>query len=137
MHENKTMRNRELMRDYRRELREAFENSTYETREKLINGMLAKSRPRFDVSYEYAVRMMNTMIRDGKPCPMRRPRKQAMWNEIREHVERIVNRRKCPIYKAVAIVLAEQTASRYYLSYNQASKILYHENRNRRSHSAN
>lgn len=104
--------------------------------QELINKTLQSCRPKYDVSFDYALRMMYVMIRDGKPCPARRKNKQEMWKEIRAHVVRTQKRRNCTIAEAVASVLAEQKASRYFLSYKQASKIIYHEAHVRRNHRA-
>lgn len=120
------------MRDFKHHLSGAFESGSYTTREKLIGEMLEGSTPKYDVSYDYAVRMMYAMVRDGKPCPARSGIKRAMWEEIRRHVARVLERRRCTIPQAVETVLAEQKASRYFLSYKQASKIIYHEKHNRR-----
>lgn len=133
MFRHKTMRNQELMRDFKRRLSEAFASGHYKTRQKLIDNMLEESRPSYDVSYDYTVRMMYRMVRDGMPCPAKRTSKRAMWEEIRMHVEREIHRRSCSIPEAVATVLAEQRASRYFLSYKQASKIIYHEKKHNRS----
>ena len=75
--------------------------------------------------------MMYQMVRDGKPCSRRSKLKRQMWEEISLHVRRVMHRRKCTIAEAVATVLAEQKASRYFLSKKQASKIIYHEIHNR------
>ena len=136
MLKQKKMRNQELMQDFKQHLAHAFEQGDYRTREELINKTLQSCRPKYDVSFDYALRMMYVMIRDGKPCPARRKNKQEMWKEIRAHVVRTQKRRNCTIAEAVASVLAEQKASRYFLSYKQASKIIYHEAHVRRNHRA-
>lgn len=74
------------------------------------------------------------MVRDGKPCSRRSKLKRQMWEEISLHVRRVMHRRKCTIAEAVATVLAEQKASRYFLSKKQASKIIYHEIHNHSNH---
>lgn len=114
------------MGDYRRFLSEAYTSGTYNGREQLIRTMLLSCRPRYDVSYDYALRMMHTMLRDNKECPAK-GMKRRMWQEIKQHVESVIARRQCPIADAVAEVLATKRASRYFLSYKQASKIIYHE----------
>lgn len=136
MFKHKKMRNQELMHDFKQHLAHAFEQGDYRTREELINKTLQSCRPKYDVSFDYALRMMYVMIRDGKPCPARRKNKQEMWKEIRAHVVRTQKRRNCTIAEAVASVLAEQKASRYFLSYKQASKVIYHEAHVRRNHRA-
>ena len=137
MFKHKTLRNNELMLNWRASLRHTFESADALTRTGVIDNMLEGSRPRYDVSYEYAVRVMYRMIRDGLPCPARGPMKRQMWEEISRHVRRTMELHHCPIPEAVARVLAEQKASRYFLSRKQASKIIYHERNNRRNrHSA-
>lgn len=116
MFEHKIMRNQELMANWQRSLKKAIETN------------------RYDVSYDYALRMMYQMVRDGKPCSRRSKLKRQMWEEISLHVRRVMHRRKCTIAEAVATVLAEQKASRYFLSKKQASKIIYHEIHNRSNH---
>ncbi len=136
MFEHKTLRNRELMSTWRERLKSTFDAGNYESRDALVKAVLTAGTPRYDVSYDYAVRMMYEMVRDGKPCPARGRLKKQMWEEIGEHVRRTVSQRNCTIPEAVATVLAEQKASRYFLSKKQASKIIYyesHNNRNRRS----
>lgn len=129
------MRNQELMHDFKQHLAHAFEQGDYRTREELINKTLQSCRPKYDVSFDYALRMMYVMIRDGKPCP---PAGKQTGNvernsrTCRPHAKR----RNCTIAEAVASVLAEQKASRYFLSYKQASKIIYHEAHVRRNHRA-
>ena len=107
MFKHKKMRNQELMHDFKLHLAHAFEQGDYRTREELINKTLQSCRPKYDVSFDYALRMMYVMIRDGKPCPARRKNKQEMWKEIRAHVVRTQKRRNCTIAEAVASVLAQ------------------------------
>ena len=134
MFENKIMRNQELMANWRSSLKKAIETNRYDSRYSVIDQALRGGTPRYDVSYDYALRMMYQMVRDGKPCSRRNPLKRQMWEEICRHVRRVVDKRKCTIPEAVATVLAEQKASRYFLSKKQASKIIYHEIHNRSTH---
>ncbi len=131
MFEHKTIRNRELMSTWRESLKATFDADSYESRDALVKAVLTAGTPRYDVSYDYAVRMMYWMVRDGKPCPARGRLKKEMWEEICGHVRRTIKQRGCTIPEAVATVLAEQKASRYFLSKKQASKIIYYESHNR------
>ena len=131
MFEHKIMRNQELMANWQRSLKKAIETNRYDSRYNVIDRALRGGTPRYDVSYDYALRMMYQMVRDGKPCSRRSKLKRQMWEEISLHVRRVMHRRKCTIAEAVATVLAEQKASRYFLSKKQASKIIYHEIHNR------
>lgn len=133
MFEHKTLRNQELMSTWRESLKSTFDAGSYEGRDALVKAVLTAGKPRYDVSYDYAVRMMYEMLRDGKPCPARSRLKKQMWEEIGEHVRRTMSQRNCTIPEAVATVLAEQKASRYFLSKKQASKIIYYESSNSRS----
>lgn len=134
MFEHKIMRNQELMANWQRSLKKAIETNRYDSRYNVIDRALRGGTPRYDVSYDYALRMMYQMVRDGKPCSRRSKLKRQMWEEISLHVRRVMRRRKCTIAEAVATVLAEQKASRYFLSKKQASKIIYHETHNRSNH---
>lgn len=112
MFEHKIMRNQELMANWQRSLKKAIETNRYDSRYNVIDRAL----------------------RGGKPCSRRSKLKRQMWEEISLHVRRVMHRRKCTIAEAVATVLAEQKASRYFLSKKQASKIIYHETHNRSNH---
>ena len=94
MFEHKIMRNQELMANWQRSLKKAIETNRYDSRYNVIDRALRGGTPRYDVSYDYALRMMYQM----------------------------------------ATVLAEQKASRYFLSKKQASKIIYHEIHNHSNH---
>ena len=115
MFEHKIMRNQELMANWQRSLKKAIETNRYDSRYNVIDRALRGGTPRYDVSYDYALRMMYQMVRDGKPCSRRSKLKRQMWEEISLHVRRVMHRRKCTIAEAVATVLAEQKASRYFL----------------------
>ena len=129
MFELKTMRNRELMSDYRRYLSAAFAGGSYRGREELIRRMLSECRPHYDATFDYALRMAHRIVRDGLPC-RQKGIKAEMWREFCGYVSEIVDRKNCDISEAVATVLAEKRASRYFLTYKQASKIIYHEANN-------
>ena len=118
MFEHKIMRNQELMANWQRSLKKAIETNRYDSRYNVIDRALRGGTPRYD----------------GKPCSRRSKLKRQMWEEISLHVRRVMHRRKCAIAEAVATVLAEQKASRYFLSKKQASKIIYHETHNRSNH---
>lgn len=133
MFEHKIMRNQELMSSWRRGLRQTLDANAYKDRNQVIDGVIAGGNPRYDVSYDYAVRVMYRMLRDHRPAPYSRPLKRQMWEEISSHVRRTMAKRGCSIPEAVAAVLAEQKASRYFISRKQASKIIYHEMRCSRS----
>lgn len=126
MFEFKSMRNSELMRDYRHVLKTALSCLGFCSQEVAIKKMLAECRPRYDVTFDYALRMMQLMLRDGKSCPAK-GLKVEMWKEIACHVNETMERRHCSLHKAVALVLAEKRASRYFLSYKQAAKIIHYE----------
>ena len=131
MYELKTMRNQELMRDYRRYLREAMQSGGEINNEKVINRVLTECRPSYDVSYDYARRMMHVMIECCQPCPAKGI-KRLMWEEICMKVKLHMSARKCSLSKAIATVLMEKKASRYFLSYKQAAKIIFYERTHRR-----
>ena len=137
MFEHKIMRNQELMSSWRQYLKRVMDSEAYKGRGEVIDGVLAGGTPRYDVSYDYAVRVMYWMLRDHRPAPCRRSLKRQMWEEISRHVRRTIERRGCSIPEAVAVVLAEKKASRYFISQKQASKIIYHEIRNSRTRRRN
>ncbi len=129
MFDNKTMRNTELMRDYRRIMASDLASGGYVLQKELIRRVLTNSRPYYDATFDHALRMMQRMVRDGKPCNSKGIRRE-MWEEIKLHVEEVVSRRGCNLADAVAIVLAEKRASRYFLSVKQAYKVILHEYKN-------
>lgn len=130
MFQHKFLRNHRLLADYRRHLSSALAEGRYSNREQLVREVLLENRPPYDVSFDYALKVMYKMLRDKQECPAR-GLKRRMWLELQGHVEECLRRRNCSIADAVAKVLAEQRASRYFLSYKQASKIIYHERKNR------
>ena len=130
MFQHKLLRNHRLLADYRRHLSSALSEGRYSNREQLVREVLRENRPPFDVSFDYALKVMYKMLRDKQECPAR-GLKRKMWLELQGHVEACMLRRNYTIAEAVAKVLAEQRASRYFLSYKQASKIIYHERKNR------
>lgn len=131
MFEHKIIRNQELIQNWRRCLKEAFDTDAYDCRDNVLERALTHGTPRYDVSYDYALRMVYCMVRDGKPCPVTNPLKRMMWEEICRHVRRTAERRGYKLADALATVLAEKKASRYFISKKQASKIIYHERHNR------
>ena len=132
MYESKTMRNQELMCDYRRYLHAAMQSGGRIDTEEVINRVLKECTPRYDVSYDYARRMMHTMIECGQPCPAKGI-KRLMWEEICTKVKLYMSARKYSLPDAITTVLREKRASRYFLSYKQAAKIIFYE----RTHRAN
>ena len=66
MFEHKIMRNQELMANWQRSLKKAIETNRYDSRYNVIDRALRGGTPRYDVSYDYALRMMYQMVRDGK-----------------------------------------------------------------------
>ncbi len=136
MFESKIMRNNELMRDYRRTVKEVLAAGQELNREKAIRKMLTESTPNYHVSYNWAMRLMHDMIEQRKPCPAKGV-KREMWEEIKRHVETYMDRHGKNLADAVTATLINKRASRYFLSYKQASKIIYHEcNKNRNSNSS-
>lgn len=79
MFEHKIMRNQELMANWQRSLKKAIETNRYDSRYNVIDRALRGGTPRYDVSYDYALRMMYQMVRDGKPCSRRSKLKRQMW----------------------------------------------------------
>lgn len=137
MFESKTTRNTELMRDYRRTVKEILASGRELCREKAIRKMLAESRPDYHVTYTWAVRMMREMIANGKPCPAKGLRRK-MWEEFRQHVEGYMQK-GAKLADAVMATMLNKRASGYFITYKQASKIIYHEtekNRHRCPHRA-
>lgn len=133
MFENKIMRNQELIGNWRRCLKDAFDSDGYDCRDNVIDKALACGKPRYDVSYDYALRMAQQMVRDGKPCPLSNRLKKLMWEEICGHVREAMRSRHYTLARALAFVLAEKRASRYFISRKQASKIIYYEKHNNRN----
>lgn len=130
MFENKIMRNQELIGNWRRCLKDAFDSDAYDCRDTVIDKALTCGRPRYDVSYDYAMRMAQCIVRDGKACPVSNPLKRQMWEEICGHVREAMRSRGYTLARALAYVLAEKRASRYFISRKQASKIIYYEKHN-------
>ncbi len=130
MYESKTKRNQELMCDYRRYLRAAMQSGGRIDTEEVINRVLKECTPRYDVSYDYTRRMMHTMIECGQPCPAKGI-KRLMWEEICTKVKLYMSARKYSLPDAITTVLREKRASRYFLSYKQAAKIIFYERTHR------
>ena len=126
MFESKTMRNEALMRDYRRTVKEILASGLVLCREEAIQRTLATSKPHYHVSFQWAVRVMHRMIANGEPCPAK-GLKRKMWEEFKSHVEEYMEKRNSTIPDAVMATILNKRASGYFLSYKQASKIIYHE----------
>lgn len=115
MFESKTTRNTELMRDYRRTVKEILASGQELCRERAIREMIA----------------------NGKPCPAKGLRRK-MWEEFRQHVEGYMQK-GAKLADAVMATMLNKRASGYFITYKQASKIIYHEtekNRHRCPHRA-
>ena len=136
MFESRTMRNAELMSDYRRVIRETLESGKEICHEEVIRRTLATSRPRYHLSHEWASRMMHKMIVKGEECPAKGIRRM-MWEEFKKKVVDYIATHNSGIHDAVTAIIIGKRASGYFLSYKQASKIIYHEiSKNRRNRSA-
>lgn len=125
MFNNRRLRNNTFVNYFRLAYREAILSGNYVSRRALIKKVIEESRPLFDVSYDYALSVIHKM-RSGK-LTVKNPLKCRMWHEIYNYVTDEMRRRDVTVGEALATVLAEKHASQFYISYIQASKILYHE----------
>lgn len=119
------LRNRELLRDYRRALKEAYHSGRPINRRDLVKRVLLENRPRYYVNFDHAY---NTIVHiDSRSEVSKKTRlKQAMWLEIYQKVKS--EQKKHPslsLSNALARVLATERASRYYISEAYAYKYLY------------
>lgn len=137
IYKNKSLRNAQLLSDWQCAVDCDRHDGRTRCKGEILRQVLTECRPSYDVSYDYALEMMRRMLRDGKACPARSDAKRQMWHEIAESVRAVVAERHMTIADAVAYVLSERRASRYFLTVKQAYKIIrYETERHRRLHAA-
>ena len=117
-------RDNELRADYYR-TKEKWdcEGRSYSNRA-LLEYVLDTGHPHYHFSFDYARRMLNKVGLDGF-LHCKSTLHQAMWHEIADKVA--ILRRKFPektVTEALSLVLADGRASKYYLKYNYAKRII-------------
>lgn len=119
------LRNRELLRDYRRELKEAFNNNAEINRRELIRKVLLDGKPLYYVNFDHAYNVI-MHINCHNEVSKKTQLKRAMWMEIYHKVKAEQEKRpSLSLSSALARVLATERASRYFISEAYAYKYLY------------
>lgn len=114
---------RELLSDYQKQKRALAGTLVLGSKSEIMRKVLEEGKPHFNTTYDHAMRIMNTMITHGKPCPVKGLRR-PMWIEFSELVRERMRRKRCTLTNAVTYVLVEKRASRYYLSMDRFYRIL-------------
>lgn len=128
-HELTTLRNRALWNDFYRTRNEWFDKHLIFTKRQLLTHVLNNCRPHYYVTFDYAARQASRLIR-SKRSGRRLSVKQQMWYEIASKVARLMLMgRARSISQALTEVLVSSRASRYFLSYSQARRIINEESR--------
>ncbi len=119
------LRNRELLRDYRKALKDAYKNNPEINRRDIVRRVLLDGKPRYYVDFDHAYNVI--MHINSKSHVSKKTRlKQAMWLEIYHKVKAEQEKRpSLSLSCALARVLASERASRYFISENYAYKYLY------------
>lgn len=119
------MRNKELLRDYRRVLNEAYESNQPINRHDIIKKVLLESRPHYYVNFDHAYNVI-MHINSKNEVAKKTRLKQNMWIEIYHKVKETQEKQpSLTLSSALARVLATERASRYYISEAYAYKYLY------------
>lgn len=117
-------RDRELCRDYRNTKERWIKEGIKFSDKELLMYVLENCRPHYHFSFEYARRMLKSVGIDGL-CLCKSTLHQAMWQEIAEKVKLLCARfPKKTLTGALSEVLADERASRYFLTYNYAKRIV-------------
>lgn len=125
------LRNKELLRDYREKLHEAFESDKPLNRKEIVRLVLLEGKPHYYVCFDHAYNIMMKLNTTGK-VSKKTLLKQQMWKEIHEKVKKMMSDNPgLAMHNALARVLVTERASRYYISEVYAYRYLYklcHEN---------
>lgn len=119
------LRNRELLRDYKRALKEAYRSNAEINRRELIRKVLLEGKPLYYVNFDHAYNVI-MHINCRNEVTKKTHLKRAMWMEIYHKVKAEQEKRpSLSLSSALARVLASERASRYYISEAYAYKYLY------------
>ena len=119
------MRNKELVASFKKILKEEFAKNEALNRRRVVQRVIHESRPRFYVSYNRAYKVLTSARIHGFNSH-RLSLRQQMWRELLMLVE--TEMQEHPFLNfghALARVLAEKRASRFYLSPEYCYKYLY------------
>ncbi len=119
------LRNKELLRDYREKLHEAFESDKPLNRKEIVRLVLLEGKPHYYVCFDHAYNIMMKLNTTGK-VSKKTMLKQQMWKEIHEKVRKtMADNPGLAMHNALARVLVNERASRYYISEVYAYRYLY------------
>lgn len=120
-----SLRDAELLHDYREKLREAMKNGEEINRRKIIRAVLTECSPHYYLSFDQANNMMSRISTHGF-TNNRLSLKQQMWLEIFEKMQKEMERHPyLARHAALARVLLNGRASRYFISETYAYHRLY------------
>ena len=119
------LRNRELLRDYKQALKDAYQGSAGINRRELVRKVLLGGKPLYYVDFDHAYNVI-MHINQHSIVSKKTRLKQAMWMEIYHKVKAQQEKRpSLSLSGALARVLATERASRYFISEGYAYKYLY------------
>ena len=117
-------RDARLWRDYYNTRNEWYDSHRIFTEEELINHVITHCHPPYHITYDYALRITKILLEEHRN-PARLTLKQQMWFEFAAKVHALLDRRKNgDLESAVADVLAQGKASRYFITRHSARRIL-------------
>ncbi len=119
------MRDAELLRDYREKLAEAMKTGGEINRQEIVRAVILGCRPRYYLNFDQAYNVMSEIKTHGLPC-RKLTLKQQMWMEIYGKVKQLIEQHpNLAVHAALARVLLNERASRYFISEDYAYKRLY------------
>ncbi|MEF9924208.1 MAG: hypothetical protein RR061_07545 [Muribaculaceae bacterium] len=118
-------RDRELVRIYKEQLVFHFQHDEKLLRANVIKDVIKNGKPRYHVCFEYALRVLSLIKRNGD-VPARMSIRRMMWYEILGHVDGLMQHHEnYSLSDALAIVLRERRASQFFITTKYANKIIY------------
>ena len=125
-------RDRDFVNAYRRELRRAWERGEQLEATEVVRRAIEGGAPGFYIGFDYARRGVSDRLRRRLRSRHREwmPVKRALWEDLAERVEAemVSGRGRLRMSEALARVLAEGNAPRFYMGPRTARRILLRMN---------
>ena len=117
-------RDRELIAFYKQTLKQWLNAKKEFTKRELIEYVITHGKPRYHLGFDYSLRMIKTVLKLEIP-PAKPTLHQQMWIEISSKVDKTLKKHdKMNWHQALAEVLAFNRASRFFISYQYAKRII-------------
>ena len=117
-------RDARLWRDYYNTRNNWYESHRIFTEKELINHVITHCQPPYHLTYDYAYRIAKVLLNEHRN-PSVLSLKQQMWYEFAGQVKNYLQRHpNSALETAVSEVLANCRASRYFISYHTARRVI-------------